>query len=244
MTVEDLRQILSERIQITDRRLQILILVTGLALLLTCIILAILVGVQGSGMLVPGGSRWAESLKQSPRPCVTSSCLELAADMADKMDISVSPCEDFHKFACGGWQKVTSIPPDHEEVTIVGRMTDRNQERIREILEQPVKRTERKSAERKVKELFRMCVHDYGRLKDGGRTLVRLVRDTLAGVYLLDPDNWNSGGSWSLAEAMAAVVGDQNIPILVKFYVAKVWRDGSFVPLVRQLCVCGGGGGG
>jgi putative endopeptidase len=36
----------------------------------------------------------------------------LASSIAEAMDSSVDPCEDFYRFACGGWLNKTSIPPD------------------------------------------------------------------------------------------------------------------------------------
>ncbi len=34
----------------------------------------------------------------------------LAASLADAMDITADPCEDFYQFACGGWMAKNTIP--------------------------------------------------------------------------------------------------------------------------------------
>lgn len=35
-----------------------------------------------------------------------------AGSIVSKMDQSVSPCEDFYSFSCGGWLKENPIPED------------------------------------------------------------------------------------------------------------------------------------
>ena len=37
-------------------------------------------------------------------------CLLLAASIIEGMDISADPCDDFYRFACGGWMEETVIP--------------------------------------------------------------------------------------------------------------------------------------
>ena len=44
--------------------------------------------------------------------CTTKGCTKAADDMKDRMDQNVNPCDDFFKFACGGYVKKSTIP-DH-----------------------------------------------------------------------------------------------------------------------------------
>ena len=37
-------------------------------------------------------------------------CLLLAASIIEGMDISADPCDDFYRFACGGWMDENVIP--------------------------------------------------------------------------------------------------------------------------------------
>ena len=39
-------------------------------------------------------------------------CVEAAADVLSKIDLSVDPCEDFYQFACGNYIKNSLIPDD------------------------------------------------------------------------------------------------------------------------------------
>ena len=43
--------------------------------------------------------------------CQTKGCVDVASMVMSSMDDTVNPCTDFYKYACGGWEKDTPIPP-------------------------------------------------------------------------------------------------------------------------------------
>ncbi|MBZ5501361.1 MAG: M13 family metallopeptidase [Acidobacteriia bacterium] len=59
-------------------------------------------------------------------------------DLAN-LDRSVSPCEDFYRFAIGGWLKSHPIPADHSAFGSFDRLQDQNQSVLRQILEDAAK---------------------------------------------------------------------------------------------------------
>jgi putative endopeptidase len=52
------------------------------------------------------------------------------------LDRSISPCDDFYKFADGGWIKSNPIPADHSSWGTFNQLRDHNEDVLRQILEQ------------------------------------------------------------------------------------------------------------
>jgi len=59
-------------------------------------------------------------------------------DLAN-LDRSVSPCDDFYKFANGGWMKNNPVPADRSTWATYSKLMDRNEEELHEILEEAAK---------------------------------------------------------------------------------------------------------
>lgn len=47
-----------------------------------------------------------------------------ASRILDNMDTTVSPCDDFYEFACGGWQKNKYISDDQTGITEFGALRE------------------------------------------------------------------------------------------------------------------------
>ena len=56
-------------------------------------------------------------LVQGKNVCDTKACHKIAAEIRSNIDASIDPCEDFDKFACGGWRKQNPIPKANAEWT-------------------------------------------------------------------------------------------------------------------------------
>ncbi|XP_015787620.1 neprilysin-2 isoform X2 [Tetranychus urticae] len=67
--------------------------------------------------------------------CLTPGCVKAAARILDNLDTSVSPCDDFYDFACGGWIKKKFISEDQTGITQFGAIRDDLNRKLRELVE-------------------------------------------------------------------------------------------------------------
>ncbi|RXM29301.1 Endothelin-converting enzyme-like 1 [Acipenser ruthenus] len=78
--------------------------------------------------------------------------------ISGNIDPTIDPCTDFYTFACGGWLRRHGIPEDKLSYGIISAIGEQNEEKLQSLLLRPVRRKDRGSAERKVKEFYRSCV--------------------------------------------------------------------------------------
>eukprot|EP00058_Branchiostoma_floridae_P020755 XP_002606245.1 hypothetical protein BRAFLDRAFT_84014 [Branchiostoma floridae] len=97
--------------------------------------------------------------------CTDTNCLEAASNMLQNMNKSVEPCDDFYTYSCGGWIKSHPIIPwEVEGRSVFSDIREKNEEKLRLLLEAPVQRDTPASFERKLKHFFMSCLDDYGQL--------------------------------------------------------------------------------
>ena len=88
------------------------------------------------------------------------------------LDTSADPCEDFYRFACGGWRKANPIPPDQTRWGRFNELAERNRDVLHDILEQAKSaRAGRSPIEAKVGDYYAACMDEAGIEKQGTRTL-------------------------------------------------------------------------
>ncbi len=96
------------------------------------------------------------------------------------LDLSVNPCQDFYRYACGNWMKKNPIPPDQ---TVWGRfqeLRDRNLGVLHEILEDSAKHQERSPLDQKIGALYGACMDEAAVDKAGDTPIkpgIERIRD-------------------------------------------------------------------
>jgi len=93
---------------------------------------------------------------------VTASWAAEAVPVIDPsaIDHTVSPCDNFYKFACGNWINKNPIPPDRGRWTRFDVLTELNWEKLRAILEQAA--AEPDAATRKIGDFYASCMDEAG----------------------------------------------------------------------------------
>uniref|UniRef100_A0A1A7WWV6 Endothelin converting enzyme-like 1 n=2 Tax=Iconisemion striatum TaxID=60296 RepID=A0A1A7WWV6_9TELE len=87
------------------------------------------------------------------------SLLRAARFVQANIDPTIQPCQDFYSFACGGWLRRHGIPEDKLSYGIITAIGEHNEEKLQQLLQEPIRRPGPNSAERKVKEFYRSCVN-------------------------------------------------------------------------------------
>ena len=75
------------------------------------------------------------------------------------LDKTCKPCDDFYQFAMGGWMKSNSIPPEYSSWGTFTQLADKNQQNLRQILDDAVKaKAAPGSNEQKIGDFYASCM--------------------------------------------------------------------------------------
>lgn len=154
--------------------------------------------------------------------CDTVGCLESASYVLKNMNLSIDPCEDFYSYACGNFAEHNPLNPEISQRDVYWNLYYENEDKLEQILEEPVTRNTDWSSERKVKDFFMSCTDHWGRMSQGGRPFIEKVVNKMGGWYVLD--TWNSS-TWDFNLALKTGHVDFWTNILFSFNIGPDWHD-------------------
>ncbi|KAK2705540.1 neprilysin-2-like [Artemia franciscana] len=121
--------------------------------------------------------------------CKTPGCTLAAAELLMNVDESVDPCDDFYKFACGNFEKRTTIPDDRSAVTTFSILSDKLLVQLRQILQEKPSDNEPKPFTL-VKNLYKSCMNK-NLIEERGLEPMKAIIKELGGWPVLEGDSWD-----------------------------------------------------
>nr|CAD7417227.1 unnamed protein product [Timema cristinae] len=176
------------------------------------------------------GRAWIEprAVSRSKAPfndlyCLTTPCVSAAADMLRSSDVTTNPCDDFYKYACGGWVKNNPIPDGKSMWGTFGKLEHRNQLIIKNVLERSENDLE-SDAEKKARRYYISCM-------DANETIEALGAEPLLDI-LNKTGGWNISGNfdihkWDLQETLHSLQNRYNMGGLFTWAVGEDDRNSS-----------------
>lgn len=142
------------------------------------------------GLFVTAQNRANSLGAKQEQQCLSSQCVSLSAAVLASLNESVEPCQDFYKFACGGWESTNVIPEGHGRWSAFEALNQLNTIAISRLLGEPM--TDTSDAVKKARSFYKSCMDTTAIEKRGKQPLVDLLTD-LGGWELanISATSWN-----------------------------------------------------
>ncbi|XP_035741301.1 neprilysin-2-like isoform X2 [Vespa mandarinia] len=120
--------------------------------------------------------------------CFSPGCVHTASKVLENMDPDVEPCDDFYKFACGGFLKSTIIPDDKTSVNTFSVISDNLQQQLRTSIEEKSPSNEPRPFTL-AKIFYKTCMNNKAIEEKGLEPLLNILQ-VLGGWPVLEGDTW------------------------------------------------------
>uniref|UniRef100_A0A8B9HSG8 Membrane metallo-endopeptidase-like 1 n=1 Tax=Astyanax mexicanus TaxID=7994 RepID=A0A8B9HSG8_ASTMX len=143
-----------------------------------------------------------------------------AARLLQNMDQDVEPCQNFYRYACGGWLDRHVIPETSSRYSVFDILRDELESILKGVLEN--EKELGREAFRKAKVLYASCMNENLIEKRGAQPLLDLI--DYVGGWPVASDEWNvtEDNEWSLEDTLAMFNSHFHKRVLLDLF---VWTD-------------------
>lgn len=157
------------------------------------------------------------------RYCLTPECIEAAASIREKMNVSADPCDNFFQFACGSWMENNPIPDDQSNFGIYTWLRSNVDLKIKALLEKPISKRRDSEAAQKAKTFYNSCMNETEIEEADEKPLIKLLKQPSLRWPVLE-SNIGSEGKWSerkfnFTQTLAELRGQYSTAVLMRVYV-------------------------
>ncbi|XP_063811843.1 phosphate-regulating neutral endopeptidase PHEX [Pseudophryne corroboree] len=155
--------------------------------------------------------------------CLTPECIEAAALIQNKMNLSVDPCENFFQYACGGWIEDNPIPDDQSNYGIYPWLRNNVDLKIKALLEKPLSKRRDSESAQKAKIFYKSCMNETEIEDVDMKPLIKLLKHSSLRWPVLE-SNIGSEGKWSekkfnFLQTLAELRGQYSVSVFLRIYV-------------------------
>ncbi|XP_034341153.1 phosphate-regulating neutral endopeptidase PHEX [Arvicanthis niloticus] len=156
--------------------------------------------------------------------CLKPECIEAAAAIMSKVNLSVDPCENFFRFACDGWISNNPIPEDMPSYGVYPWLRHNVDLKLKALLEKSVSRRRDTEAIQKAKILYSSCMNEKAIEKADAKPLLHILRHSPFRWPVLEanigPEGVWSERKFSLLQTLATFRGQYSNSVFIRLYVS------------------------
>ncbi|XP_004450420.1 phosphate-regulating neutral endopeptidase PHEX isoform X2 [Dasypus novemcinctus] len=157
--------------------------------------------------------------------CLIPECVEAAAVILSKVNLSVDPCDDFFRYACDGWIHNNPIPEDMPSYGVYPWLRHNVDLKLKALLEKSISRRRDIEAIQKAKILYSSCMNEKAIEKADAKPLLHILRHSPFRWPVLE-SNIGSEGVWSerkfnLLQILATFRGQYSNSVFIRLYVSS-----------------------
>ncbi|XP_017899192.1 PREDICTED: phosphate-regulating neutral endopeptidase-like [Capra hircus] len=165
------------------------------------------------------------SLHAKPEYCLKPECIEAAASILSKVNLSVDPCDNFFRFACDGWIHSNPIPEDMPSYGIYPWLRRNVDLKLKALLEKSISRRRDTEAIQKAKILYSSCMNEKAIEKADAKPLLHILRHSPFRWPVLEsnigPEGVWSERKFSLLQTLATFRGQYSNSVFIRLYVSS-----------------------